>query len=155
MIFSRRKSFSTSNTIRGKPHTQQGRTRAYRCSSFYSARYQALNSRESDRHRLIMCHCHFLYNCIHYPPTRHIARLLRERKRSFRRRKSSVQSLYGQQQTNADEHFCPYTRQSQGNSDDTNKKRLDIVCPMEETCADVQSVNEFISKIPSKKTMTK
>ena len=29
-------------------------------------RYKALNNRETDRHRLIMCHCHFLYDCILY-----------------------------------------------------------------------------------------
>jgi hypothetical protein len=116
-------------------------------------RYQLLNNRETDRHRLIMCHCHFLYDCIYYPPTRNINRLMKQRKRSFKRRKSASQSLYGFN-INIDENFCPYTRKILSNineSEGMNKKKFEIGCPMEETCADVRIMNEFFSKGPPKK----
>ncbi|CAF2393123.1 unnamed protein product [Rotaria sp. Silwood2] len=123
----------------------------------HDPRYQALNNRETDRHRLIMCHCHFLYDCIYYSPTRNLNRLLKQRKRSFRRRKSSLQSLYSHN-INIDENFCPYTRRFSSNTNENegiNKKKFEIGCPMEETCADVRIMNEFFSLMPLKKNINK
>ncbi|CAF4603583.1 unnamed protein product [Rotaria sp. Silwood1] len=123
----------------------------------HDSRYQALNNRETDRHRLIMCHCHFLYDCIYYPPTRNLNRLLKQRKRSFKRRKSSLQSLYSHN-INIDENFCPYTRRFSLNTyenEGINKKKFEIGCPMEETCADVRIINEFFSLTPLKKNVNK
>ena len=105
-----------------------------------------LNSRATDRHRLIMCHCHFLYDWIYYPPVRNFSRLIKQRKRSFKRQKSSSQSLYGVNM-NIEENFCPYTRKIPStNSDEKKKKKFEIVCPMENSCADVRILNEFFSK---------
>lgn len=105
-----------------------------------------LNSRATDRHRLIMCHCHFLYDWIYYPPVRNFSRLIKQRKRSFKRQKTSSQSLYGVNM-NIEENFCPYTRKiSSTNSDEKKKKKFEIVCPMENSCADVRILNEFFSK---------
>jgi len=104
-----------------------------------------------------MCHCHFLYDCIYYPPIRNINRLIKQRKRSFKRRKSSSQSLYSNN-INIDDNFCPYTRKMLSNSDENemiNKKKFEIGCPMEETCADVRIINEYFSKIPLKKDLKK
>ncbi|CAF1123406.1 unnamed protein product [Adineta ricciae] len=120
----------------------------------YDPRYKALNNRETDRHRLIMCHCHFLYDCIYYPPARNLNRLIKERKRSFRRRKSSTLSLFNNN-FHVDDNFCPYTRKIQSNSINDNenvgKRKFEIGCPMEETCADVRILNEFFSRLPAKK----
>ena len=33
-----------------------------------------------------------------------------------------------------------------------SKRKFEIGCPMEETCADVRILNEFFSRLPSKKT---
>ncbi|CAF0785219.1 unnamed protein product [Rotaria sordida] len=123
----------------------------------HDSRYQALNNRETDRHRLIMCHCHFLYDCIYYSPTRNLNRLLKQRKRSFKRRKSSLQSLYSHH-INIDENFCPYTRKFSSHTNENegiNKKKFEIGCPMEETCADVRIMNEFFSLTPLKKNINK
>ncbi len=120
-------------------------------------RYQQLDNRETDRHRLIMCHCHFLYDCIYYPPTRNINRLIKQRKRSFKRRKSSSLSLYSNN-INIDDNFCPYTRKIQSNTNENegmNKKKFEIGCPMEDTCADVRIMNEFFSIMPLRKPIRK
>ena len=121
-------------------------------------RYQALNKRETDRHRLIMCHCHFLYDCIYYPPIRNLTRLIKQRKRSFKRQKSCSQSLYGVNM-NIDENFCPYTRKvlvAQAEEKEGNKKKkFEIGCPMEDSCADVRMMNVFLSKVSPKKTVKK
>ncbi|CAM4768497.1 unnamed protein product [Rotaria magnacalcarata] len=122
----------------------------------HDPRYQSLNNRETDRHRLIMCHCHFLYDCIYRSPTKNMHHLIKQRKRSFKRRKSS-QSLYSHN-INFDENFCPYTRKSIPHSNENegiSKKKIDIGCPMEETCADVRIMNEFFSIMPMKKNMHK
>ncbi|CAF4568808.1 unnamed protein product [Rotaria socialis] len=122
----------------------------------HDPRYQSLNNRETDRHRLIMCHCHFLYDCIYHSPTKNMHQLLKQRKRSFKRRKSS-QSLYSHN-INFDENFCPYTRKFIPHSNENegiSKKKIDIGCPMEETCADVRIMNEFFSIMPIKKNVHK
>ncbi|CAF3809984.1 unnamed protein product [Adineta steineri] len=119
----------------------------------HDSRYKALDNRETDRHRLIMCHCHFLYDCIYYPPTRNINRLIKQRKRSFKRRKSSSLSLYSHN-ISIDDNFCPYTRKIPAITNENEviaKKKFEIACPMEETCADIRIMNEFFSKIPLKK----
>ena len=93
-----------------------------------------------------MCHCHFLYDCIYYSSTRKLNRLIKQYRHSFRRRKSSFQSLYNHHVT-IDENFCPYTRIISSNIDDNqrmNKKKIDIDCPMEETCADMRIMNELL-----------
>jgi hypothetical protein len=36
-----------------------------------------------------------------------------------------------------------------------NTKKFEIGCPMEETCADVRIINEYLSKIPLKKETKK
>jgi hypothetical protein len=123
----------------------------------HDSRYQSLNNRETDRHRLIMCHCHFLYDSIYYPSIRNSNRFIKQRKRSFKRRKSSSQSLYSNN-INIDENFCPYTRKITSNTDENemiNKKQFEIGCPMEETCADIRILNEFFSRLPSKKDTKK
>ncbi len=107
-----------------------------------------MNNRETDRHRLIMCHCHFLYDCIYYPPIRSINRLIRQHKRSLKRGKSTSQSLYGST-INIDDNFCPYTRKNTSNIDENQmikKKKFEIGCPMEETCADIRTINEYFSR---------
>ncbi|CAF4328355.1 unnamed protein product, partial [Adineta steineri] len=84
--------------------------------------YQSLNKRETDRHRLIMCHCHFLYDCIYYPSI-NINRLLKQRRRSFKRRKSSSVSLTSNM--SIDDNFCPYTRKVYShNTNDENEENL-------------------------------
>lgn len=116
-------------------------------------RYRSLNKRETDRHRLIMCHCHFLYDCIYYRSI-HVNRSFKQRKRSFKRRKSSSISSYNY--LSIDDNFCPYTRQITFNAHDENdlasRKKLDITCPMEQTCADVRILDEIASRIKLKKT---
>lgn len=104
-----------------------------------------------------MCHCHFLYDSIYYSAIRNINinRLIKQHKRSFKRRKSASHSLYSHN-LNIDENFCPYTRrfvvyENEGN----NKKKLEIGCPMEETCADTRIMNEFFAIMPLKKNMNK
>ncbi len=121
-------------------------------------RYQSLNNRETDRHRLIMCHCHFLYDCIYYPSIRNLNRVMKQRKRSLKRGKSSTQSLYNNNNINIDDNFCPYTRKMGLNTDENeiiNKKKFEISCPMEETCADIRILNEYLSKLPLKKDLKK
>ncbi len=116
-----------------------------------------MNNRETDRHRLIMCHCHFLYDCIYYPPIRTMNRLIKQHKRSFKRGKSSSQSLYSNT-LNIDDNFCPYTRKMPSNTDENemiNKKKFEIGCPMEETCADIRIMNEYFSKRSLKKDSKK
>ena len=99
-----------------------------------------------------MCHCHFLYDCIYYPPVRNLSRLVKQRKRSFKRQKSSSQSLYGVNM-NVEENFCPYTRKIPVTpSDEKKKKKFEIGCPMEDACADVRIMNEFFGKIAEKKS---
>ena len=121
-------------------------------------RYKALNNRETDRHRLIMCHCHFLYDCIYYPPGRNINRLIKQRKRSLRRQKSSSLSLLNNNFA-IDDNFCPYTRKVQSRttneSECNSKRKFEIGCPMEHACADVRLFDEFFAKLPSKKTTNK
>lgn len=124
---------------------------------FSFSRYQSLNNRERDRHRLIMCHCHFLYDSIYYPPIRNLNRLIKQRKRSFRRQKSASQSLFGVNM-NVEENFCPYTRKIPTQTDDkeTNKKKkFEIGCPMEDHCADVRIINEFFTRKPVPKNRRK
>ncbi|CAF1029352.1 unnamed protein product [Rotaria magnacalcarata] len=116
----------------------------------HDSRYQSLNARETDRHRLIMCHCHFLYDCIYYPSLT-INQLLKQRRRSFKRRKSSSISLFSNM--NVDDNFCPYTRKILSNNNDDNETRItqrfEIGCPMENNCADIRIVNEILSKLKS------
>ncbi len=110
-----------------------------------------MNKRDTDRHRLIMCHCHFLYDSIYYPSI-NTTRLLKQRRRSFKRRKSSSISLSSNM--SIDENFCPYTRKVFSNNNDTNegktKKRYEIGCPMENNCADVRIINEMLLKLKIK-----
>ncbi len=104
-----------------------------------------------------MCHCHFLYDCIYYPPIRTMNRLIKQHKRSFKRGKSSSQSLYSNT-LNIDDNFCPYTRKMPSNTDENemiNKKKFEIGCPMEETCADIRIMNEYFSKRSLKKDSKK
>lgn len=105
-----------------------------------------------------MCHCHFLYDCIYYPPERNIHRLLKQRKQSLRRRKSSSLSLFHNSAA-IDDNFCPYTRriQSQATNDEAGneKRKFEIGCPTEETCADVRLFDEFFARLPSKKAVNK
>ncbi|CAF3534665.1 unnamed protein product, partial [Rotaria socialis] len=116
----------------------------------HDSRYQSLNARETDRHRLIMCHCHFLYDCIYYPSLT-INQILKQRRRSFKRRKSSSISLFSNM--NVDDNFCPYTRKILSNNNDDNETRItqrfEIGCPMENNCADIRIVNEILSKLKS------
>ena len=77
-----------------------------------------------------------------------MSRLLKQRRRSFKRRKSSSISLSSG--VNVDENFCPYTRKILSNNNDENeviKKKIEIGCPMENNCADVRIVNEILLKI--------
>ncbi|UJR10556.1 hypothetical protein I4U23_014756 [Adineta vaga] len=115
----------------------------------HDPRYQALNKRESDRHRLIMCHCHFLYDSIYYPSL-NLNRLLKQRRRSFKHRKSSSLSLTSN--VSVDENFCPYTRIMVSNDDNEgkSKKKLEIACPMENNCADIRNLNEILLKLKFK-----
>ncbi|CAF3390712.1 unnamed protein product [Rotaria sp. Silwood1] len=119
----------------------------------YDLRYQSLNTRETDRHRLIMCHCHFLYDCIYYPCL-NINQLLKQRRRSYKRRKSSSISLFSNM--NVDDNFCPYTRKILSNINDENEgkviKKFEIGCPMENNCADIRIVNEILTKLKLKNT---
>lgn len=98
-----------------------------------------------------MCHCHFLYDCIYYPSL-NINRLLKQRQRSFKRRKSSIMSLSSNM--SVEENFCPYTRKILSNDNDENqvsmKKKFEIGCPMENNCTDVRIVNEILSKLKTK-----
>lgn len=98
-----------------------------------------------------MCHCHFLYDSIYYPSL-NINRLLKQRRRSYKRRKSSTISLSSSM--NIDENFCPYTRKVLSNNDDKNegqtKTKFEIGCPMETNCADVRIVNEMLLKLKIK-----
>lgn len=104
-----------------------------------------------------MCHCHFLYDCIYYPPTKNLNRIIKQRKRSFKRRKSS-QSLYSHT-LNIDDNFCPYTRKTASNTNENevliSKKKIEIGCPMEETCAEMRIMHEFFSVMPTKKNTNK
>lgn len=113
----------------------------------HDSRYQALIKRETDRHRLIMCHCHFLYDCIYYP-SMNISRLVKQHRRSFKRRKSSMISFASNM--NVDENFCPYTRKILANYADEQeglmKKKFEIACPMENHCADIRIVNEILAR---------
>jgi len=104
----------------------------------HDPRYRALNKRETDRHRLIMFHCHFLYDSIYYP-----TRWIRRHHRSWKRRKSSSISS----NSNLDEHFCPYTRKDR---DKSSKSNLDIACPMENDCADSRIYHELFIKFQLK-----
>ncbi|CAF0947926.1 unnamed protein product [Adineta ricciae] len=115
----------------------------------HDARYQSLNKRESDRHRLIMCHCHFLYDSIYYPSL-NLNRLLKQRRRSFKHRKSSAISLTSN--VSVDENFCPYTRITISNDDNEgkSKKKLEIACPTENSCADIRILNEILLKLKLK-----
>jgi hypothetical protein len=36
-----------------------------------------------------------------------------------------------------------------------NRKKIEIGCPMEETCADIRIINEYFSKVPLKKNTHK
>ncbi|CAF0768934.1 unnamed protein product [Rotaria sordida] len=114
----------------------------------HDSRYQSLNTRENDRHRLIMCHCHFLYDCIYYPLL-NINQLLKQRRRSYKRRKSSSISLFSNMYV--DDSFCPYTRKILFNNNNENEgkimKKFEIGCPMENTCADIRIVNEILTKL--------
>jgi hypothetical protein len=80
-----------------------------------------------------------------------MTRLLKQRRRSFKRRKSSSMSLSSN--ATVDENFCPYTRKILSNNNDENeetKKKFEIGCPMENNCADIRIVNEILSKIKLK-----
>ncbi len=116
-------------------------------------RYQSLSKRETDRHRLIMCHCHFLYDSLYYP-SMNINRLLKQHRRSFKRRKSSMISFASNM--SVDENFCPYTRKILSNNNDENqsfmKKKFEIGCPMENNCADIRIVNEILLRMKVKNT---
>jgi len=104
-----------------------------------------------------MCHCHFLYDCIYYPQIRNLNRVIKQRKRSLKRGKSSTQSLYSNN-INIDDNFCPYTRKMVLNTDENeiiDNKKFEIGCPMEETCADIRILNEYFSKTPLKKDLKK
>lgn len=114
-------------------------------------RYRLLNKRETDRHRLIMCHCHFLYDCIYYS-SGHLNRSFKQRKRSFKRRKSS--SISSTHQISVDDNFCPYTRKvGTNNQDDNNEtnlqRKFDIACPMESTCVDARIVQQIFARLKS------
>ena len=78
-----------------------------------------------------------------------INQLLKQQKRSFKRRKSSLLSLSSNM--TVDENFCPYTRKILSNDDDDNeeekmKKKFEIGCPMENNCADLRIVNSILLK---------
>lgn len=95
-----------------------------------------------------MCHFHFLYDCVSHPTRKTRHRLMKLRKRSIQRGRSSSQSLYNHQM-NIDDQFCPYTRDIPSNIEENQvmkKKKLQIDCPMEETCADIRIANEYSSK---------
>ena len=115
----------------------------------HDQRYQALNKRDTDRHRLIMCHCHFLYDSIYYP-SMNIPQLVKQRRQSFRKRQPSINSI--------EENFCPYMMrkcsttaiQQQQINDENPKKKLDIICPMESHCADMRIVQEIVLRLKGK-----
>lgn len=92
-----------------------------------------------------MCHCHFLYDSIYYPSLT-IDQLLKQRRRSYKRRKSSSISLFSNM--NVDDNFCPYTRKILSKNDEETEvktsQRFEIGCPMENNCADVRIVNEIL-----------
>ena len=117
----------------------------------HDTRYQSLNQRETDRHRLIMCHCHFLYDSIYYPSI-NLPQLIKQYRRSFKRRKSSIISLPSHM--SIDENFCPYTRKvlMTNNTDEgqTSKKKLEIGCPMENNCTDIRIVHEILMRLKQK-----
>lgn len=98
-----------------------------------------------------MCHCHFLYDSLYYPSL-NVSRLLKQRRRSFKRRKSSSISLFSNM--NVDDNFCPYTRKVLSNNNDENeeqiRKTIEIGCPMENNCADIRIVNEILLKLKLK-----
>ncbi len=98
-----------------------------------------------------MCHCHFLYDCIYYP-SMNVNRLLKQHRRSFKRRKSSMMSFASNM--SVDENFCPYTRKILANNNDENqvlvKKKFEIGCPMENNCTDIRIVNEILSRLKVK-----
>jgi hypothetical protein len=98
-----------------------------------------------------MCHCHFLYDCIYYPSL-NINQLLKQHKRSFKRRKSSLIPLASNM--TIDENFCPYTRKMLSNNNENDddddeklKRRFEIGCPMENNCADIRIVNTILLKL--------
>ena len=98
---------------------------------------------------------------IYYPSIRNINRLIKQRKRSFKRKKSSAQSLYynnNNNNLNIDDNFCPYTRKMLpiiNENEGLNKKKFEIGCPMEETCADMRIMNEYVSRMTTKKNLQK
>ena len=51
-----------------------------------------------------------------------------------------------------DENFCPYTRITISNDDNEgkSKKKLEIACPMENSCADIRILNEILLKLKIK-----
>ncbi len=78
-----------------------------------------------------------------------INQLLKQQKRSFKRRKSSLLSLSSNM--TVDENFCPYTRKILSNNDDDDdgeekKNKFEIGCPMENNCADLRVVNTILLK---------
>jgi hypothetical protein len=82
-----------------------------------------------------------------------INQLLKQQKRSFKRRKSSLLSLSSNM--TVDENFCPYTRKILSNNDDDDdgeekKNKFEIGCPMENNCADVRIINEMLLKLKIK-----
>lgn len=104
-----------------------------------------------------MCHFHFLYDCVSRPTIKTRTRLMKIRQRSFERGRSSSQSLYNHQ-INLEEQFCPYTRQITANVEENQsirKKKIEIDCPMEETCADYRINHEYFSKTTSMKDRKK
>jgi len=123
----------------------------------HDQRYQALNNRDTDRHRLIMCHCHFLYDSIYYSTKKNFNRVLKQHKRAFKRQKSLTNSLCSTN-GNVDENFCPYSRRISTNNDESEgicRKTLEINCPMEDTCADIRILNEYLTKTSLKKDSKK
>lgn len=108
-------------------------------------RYKALEKRETDRQRLIMCHCHFLYDCFSNASMNSTIRSLDERRRSSKRRKSSsISSL------NLDEQYCPYTKKLNEESSSKKGKDFQIVCPTDKKCVDLRIKREIWRKLRSK-----
>ncbi|CAF1643971.1 unnamed protein product, partial [Didymodactylos carnosus] len=102
--------------------------------------YQLLSSHNNDRHRLIMCHCHFLYDTIYHQlfktEQQHRKRSLKQNESGKRIKSTSIISVKD------DDYYCSYMRRFYVENDE----KIEIQCPMEENCIDIK-IHQILKNI--------